>query len=367
MSDSAKACQECGHGNYVHVNWVGSCAVYTKGKRCPCGVYRDTKLSFTPDPEVSWVSSTDPDYWMRYRKADLVAQIAAEEALGRNTGLLHAAKRMVAHLEGQTNMQDYPKPEPITIKSYDTTETTVCANPDCRPWVHPAYLCPKRITADKENTLGKNKDDDWDKLSEWDRMRQEIADLGERLTQRENAHRNLHASLEATDREVYGLRADHDLMRNFVHRQNVEANKRLDDLTGRMGAREDAAHSLVEALDDVNKNLNTTDECVNVLSSRVYTLEDRLSPPSDESPTDRIAQQDDEPHGIGLDGRCEDCDDLVAEPVMSNQERIDLIGRWMHPGLWSAMDGRREAILKILGGQHVEPNRWLGAVVVGED
>lgn len=47
VSDSTKACQECGHENYVHVNWVGSCAVYIKGKRCPCGVYRNTRPTFT--------------------------------------------------------------------------------------------------------------------------------------------------------------------------------------------------------------------------------------------------------------------------------------------------------------------------------
>lgn len=258
--------------------------------------------------------SDSTDYWMRYRKADLVAQIAAEEALGRNTGLLHAAKRMVAHLEGQTNMQDYPKPEPITIKSYESKDcgcvpvfpvgTTMAAPcPDCL-MPHPAHLCPKKlekITADQGNDLGKGRN------------------TSERNAGNDVVELNL---------------SDWQRLNNEVTRLTGA----VADLTGRMGAREDAARSLVEALDDVNKNLNTTDECVNVLSSRVYALEDRLSPPSDESPTDRIAQQD-EPHDTWL----------------SNQERIDLIGRWMHPGLWSAMDGRREAILKILGGQHVEP------------
>lgn len=132
---------------------------------------------------------------------------------------------------------------------------------------HPKAFCPKKITADKENTLGKKKDD------------------------------------------LRDLRADHDLMRDFIHRQNVVLNRRLDtledkvaDLTGRMGAREDAAHNLVEALDDVNQNLDTTDaevasfkvlitdfiesfaqtddkldttdECVNVLKDTVAKLAD---------------------------------------------------------------------------------------------
>lgn len=248
----------------------------------------------------------DPDYWLRYRKADLVAQIAAEEAMGRTTGLLHAAKRMVAHLEEREADMDPKKDYAISIKSYDSTPETVsvamcdqCLTP------HPKAFCPKRITADKENALGKKKKDEkavdvfWESLR---LLRSDVDGLTARMAQRENAHRNLHASLEATDREVYGLR-------DFVHRANTEANKRLDDLedkvtildssricevqrlnnivlrveqlektvadlTGRMGAREDAAHNLVEALDDVNKNLDTTDECVNVLKDTVATLAD---------------------------------------------------------------------------------------------
>lgn len=74
------------------------------------------------------------------------------------------------------------------------------------------------------------------------------------------------------------------------------------------------------------------------LPGEIYECPCDDSPPTDESLTDRIAAQD-EPH----------------DTCLSNQERIDLIGRWMHPGLWSGLDSRREAILKILGGQHVEP------------
>ena len=44
------------------------------------------------------------DQWLRYRISDLKAQIAAEEAIGRNSGLLHAAQRMVKHLERQMDM-----------------------------------------------------------------------------------------------------------------------------------------------------------------------------------------------------------------------------------------------------------------------
>ena len=46
-----------------------------------------------------------------------------------------------------------------------------------------------------------------------------------------------------------------------------------------------------------------------------------------------------------------------AEQV-SLQGRLDCIGRWMHPGLWSGLDSRREAILKILKVEMVEPPSW---------
>ena len=39
-------------------------------------------------------------------------------------------------------------------------------------------------------------------------------------------------------------------------------------------------------------------------------------------------------------------------------ERLDCIGRWMKPSLWSALDGRREAILRILKGEIIEPPDW---------
>lgn len=37
------------------------------------------------------------------------------------------------------------------------------------------------------------------------------------------------------------------------------------------------------------------------------------------------------------------------------QERLDNIGRWLHPGLWGAMDGRRGILLRILAGEQIEP------------
>ena len=48
---------------------------------------------------------------------------------------------------------------------------------------------------------------------------------------------------------------------------------------------------------------------------------------------------------------------LPTEPSDAG-ERLDCIGRWMKPSLWSALDGRREAILRILKGEIVEPPNW---------
>ncbi|ASZ75155.1 hypothetical protein PBI_TREYKAY_86 [Mycobacterium phage TreyKay] len=39
-------------------------------------------------------------------------------------------------------------------------------------------------------------------------------------------------------------------------------------------------------------------------------------------------------------------------------EKLALIEAWMHPGLWSALDGRRNAILRILNGESVTPPDW---------
>lgn len=250
--------------------------------------------------------TTDDDYWLRYRKADLAAQIAAEEALGRNTGLLYAARRMVAHLEGRKS--DTVRQAP-----------TYCVR--CGRSSLVAVINPKNGVCTRCSTVA------------------------------------------ATTKKKDDLRADHDLLRNFVHRQNVVVSTRLDTTDECVDILRETVEKLAdnqEKLFHLIKLTQDTDLTQNRLlarcDDRLVKLEDRLDPPpSDESLTDRIARQDDEPHGIGLDGRCADCDAPEADTWLSNQERIDLIGRWMHPGLWSALDGRREAILKILGGQHVEP------------
>lgn len=51
--------------------------------------------------------------WLIYRRADLNAAIAHEQALGRNTGLLHAARRAVALLDELINEQSTDGP--VTI------------------------------------------------------------------------------------------------------------------------------------------------------------------------------------------------------------------------------------------------------------
>ncbi|ASZ72711.1 hypothetical protein SEA_APOCALYPSE_86 [Mycobacterium phage Apocalypse] len=43
---------------------------------------------------------------------------------------------------------------------------------------------------------------------------------------------------------------------------------------------------------------------------------------------------------------------------MTDAEKLALIEAWMHPGLWSALDGRRNAILRILKGEHVTLPVW---------
>ncbi|UVD41041.1 hypothetical protein [Mycobacterium phage Kashi_RDG1] len=43
---------------------------------------------------------------------------------------------------------------------------------------------------------------------------------------------------------------------------------------------------------------------------------------------------------------------------MTSDEKLALIEAWMHPGLWSALDGRRNAILRILKGESVTPPDW---------
>lgn len=43
---------------------------------------------------------------------------------------------------------------------------------------------------------------------------------------------------------------------------------------------------------------------------------------------------------------------------MTSDDKLALIEAWMHPGLWSALDGRRNAILRILNGESVTPPDW---------
>ena len=43
---------------------------------------------------------------------------------------------------------------------------------------------------------------------------------------------------------------------------------------------------------------------------------------------------------------------------MTDAEKLEQIKKWMHPGLWSGLDGRRAAILSIMDGFKVEPPSW---------
>lgn len=56
-------------------------------------------------------------------------------------------------------------------------------------------------------------------------------------------------------------------------------------------------------------------------------------------------------------------EELLARPAprpepLDDAAKLALIRRWMHPGLWPGLDGRREAFLRILEGEAVEPPHW---------
>ena len=118
---SDSPCQECGHNKHVHVNWVGSCAVYNNGKRCKCGVYRDTGLTFSisqeaidpyrPDPVQQTIrraqKEQDRDWLLKEHAilADKCGKDVADLWYPEVAGLGDSAK------------------SPITIKSYDSENT----------------------------------------------------------------------------------------------------------------------------------------------------------------------------------------------------------------------------------------------------
>ena len=43
---------------------------------------------------------------------------------------------------------------------------------------------------------------------------------------------------------------------------------------------------------------------------------------------------------------------------LTDAEKLGLIEAWLHPGLWSAIDARREAFTRILAGESVLPPEW---------
>lgn len=57
---------------------------------------------------------------------------------------------------------------------------------------------------------------------------------------------------------------------------------------------------------------------------------------------------------------CSICDEDTS---LTDKEKLDLIKEWMHPGMWSALDGRRECILRIINGEKLVPPRHLLADV----
>jgi len=47
-----------------------------------------------------------------------------------------------------------------------------------------------------------------------------------------------------------------------------------------------------------------------------------------------------------------------SEEHLTDSDKLSLIEKWMQPGLWSALDGRRKVILQIIGGKKIEPPEW---------
>ena len=258
-------CLDCGHSPHLHVNWVGSCSVYTKGKRCKCGIFR--------------THDTSPAYAIPFDQwPQPIGQSAGSESVGS-------------------------QPDPITIKSYDFTHCARCgrsalaavidpkngictycitdranggrvvgepvwADPeslvmcDQCPGLHYKVFCPKKKTAVQEDEMGKKKDTS-EKAEWWERL-----EFVTRIT----------ASMDATDADVRRLDSE------------------LDDLTARMDAKErDVVHlsasqyatdrDVRELLDRISaiERANSNTLWLERLGKRLAVLEDRLSPPSESS------------------------------------------------------------------------------------
>lgn len=84
-------------------------------------------------------------------------------------------------------------------------------------------------------------------------------------------------------------------------------------------------------------------------------------------PAGRLAEVTVDLHGqhyqLSLPARAA-LEELLANPApraepLDDPGKLALLRRWMHPGLWSGLDGRREAFLRILEGEAVEPPRWV--------
>lgn len=102
MTSEVRFCT-CGHQNQRHGGYVGPCRFVSSEALgihlCDCQEFRDVEGA-TMTNSFPW-----PDgQWLRCRISDLKASLRAEEALGRNTGLVHAARRMIRFLEDQEEL-----------------------------------------------------------------------------------------------------------------------------------------------------------------------------------------------------------------------------------------------------------------------
>lgn len=300
-------CLDCGHSPHLHVNWVGSCSVYTKGKRCKCGIFR--------------THDTSPAYAIPFDQwPQPIGQSAGSESVGS-------------------------QPDPITIKSYDFTHCARCgrsalaavidpkngictycitdranggrvvgepvwADPeslvmcDQCPGLHYKVFCPKKKTAVQEDEMGKKKDTSekaewWERLefvtrnitasmdatdADVRRLDSELDDLTARMDAKERDVVHLSASQYATDRDVREL-----LDRiSAIERANSNAtesmdktNNDLDILGDTVKSLTDSVEKLLDMQDSTKRISNTHTLWLERLGKRLAVLEDRLSPPSE--------------------------------------------------------------------------------------
>lgn len=221
-------CLDCGHSPHLHVNWVGSCSVYTKGKRCKCGIFR--------------THDTSPAYAIPFDQwPQPIGQSAGSESVGS-------------------------QPDPITIKSYDFTHCARCGRSALAAVIDPKNgICTHCITdratekktADREDDMGKRKNTS-EKAKWWERL--------------EFVTRNITASMDCTDASVRDLSDRISAQSDKACRLDSE----LDDLTARMDTREIAAQNLLDRVSAIERaNVNATD-CLDRTNNEVDVLRETV-------------------------------------------------------------------------------------------